>query len=271
MVTPLLLVFVFGTIIGSFLNVIILRFHTGRGITGRSGCFSCGHSLTSLELIPIFSFLFQGGKCKHCNTKISWQYPVVEALTGIVFCAIFAVSGVTVLNVVTITSLIFLIDVITWSVLIVITVYDLKHMIIPDSMSVAFALLAVLRIIALKQSGISFYEQVLPYGIGALVLSGFFFVLWAISKGRWIGLGDSKLAFGMGLYLGITQGLSALAYAFWIGASVALLKMGYERVLLKKQNVTMKSEIPFAPFLILGTLLAFLFQTDVFHIQYFFS
>lgn len=270
------LVFVLGTIIGSFLNVVILRFHTGRGVTGRSGCFSCGNTLSWYELIPVLSFLLQGGKCRKCKAQISWQYPIVELLSGCIFLLLTFHSGI-VSNSSLQVVLSLILDYVIWSVLIVITVYDLKHMIIPDAFSIIFALVSLLKIgVLFLVAGIS-VATILSYGISAIVLSGFFATLWLVSGGRWIGLGDSKLAVGMGLYLGLSAGLSAFAYAFWIGAVVALLQLWRQKVVRNKafhvgeKTITMKSEIPFAPFLVLGTLLAFLFQSDVFHIISLFS
>ncbi|NDE68410.1 prepilin peptidase, partial [bacterium] len=75
--------FVFGTIIGSFLNVVSLRYNTGMGVNGRSRCFSCGKTLRWMELVPILSFVWQMGKCRKCETRISWQYPLIEAVAGL--------------------------------------------------------------------------------------------------------------------------------------------------------------------------------------------
>src|SRR5574343_2050011 len=87
----LILSFVFGAIVGSFLNVVSLRFNTGVGLGGRSKCMSCGTGLTWKELVPIFSFLFQRGACKKCKSKISWQYPLVEFVAGVIFVLIFII------------------------------------------------------------------------------------------------------------------------------------------------------------------------------------
>src|SRR3989344_4234135 len=87
--------FVFGAIIGSFLNVIILRYNTGLsqknsiGFSGRSHCFSCGKNIKWYDLVPVLSFLFLKGRCRHCKSKISIQYPLVEFITGILFLATF--------------------------------------------------------------------------------------------------------------------------------------------------------------------------------------
>ena len=83
----ILIVFVFGTVIGSFLNVVVLRYKTGRKITGRSGCFSCGKKLSALELVPLLSFFFQGGKCTGCSSKISIEYPLIEIFSAAIASA----------------------------------------------------------------------------------------------------------------------------------------------------------------------------------------
>ena len=89
-----ILFFIFGTIVGSFLNVLILRYNTGiSAARGRSFCFSCGKNLNWLELVPVLSFLFQKGKCRGCKSKISWQYPLVECLTGLLFVGVFLRYG----------------------------------------------------------------------------------------------------------------------------------------------------------------------------------
>lgn len=269
-------VFVLGSIIGSFLNVVILRFNTGRGINGRSGCFTCSKPLQWFELIPIVSFLLLKGRCKGCKTKISAQYPIVEAITGAMFVllayteSLFTIPGL-------LTSTLFIFNAIIWSTLIVIVVYDLRHMIIPDSLSAFFVLLTIVRLAAFWKFGLVTNHDLLLFGVAALSMAGFFFALWLISQGRWIGLGDAKIAVGMGLYLGLSEGLSSFAFAFWIGASFALIKMfiyfimGKFQLRKSEKSITMKSEIPFAPFLILGMLLAYVLGSDIFHLSLFLS
>jgi leader peptidase (prepilin peptidase)/N-methyltransferase len=116
-------VFLFGLIVGSFLNVLIYRFNTGQNITGRSHCFSCGKTLKPSHLIPVISFLWQKGKCAYCKSSIAWQYPAVELTTGLLF--VLAASLAT-----SITYFFWLVFI--FSILLVITVYDLRHKIIPD-------------------------------------------------------------------------------------------------------------------------------------------
>ncbi len=270
MITILYLpLFILGTIIGSFLNVIILRFHTGRGVNGRSGCFSCGNTLHWYELIPVLSFSMQKGRCRNCKSRISIQYPLVELLTGFIFCVVVYSQNISLWSGITLLLLAF--DLAIWATLIVVLVYDLKHMIIPDVFSALFALLTFGKLGMLYSEGRLYSGEFTSHIIAALALSGFFAFLWLVSKGKWIGLGDSKLAVGMGLYLGLAQGLSAFVYAFWVGAGFAIIGMAIQKVLKGRKSLGLKTEIPFAPLLILGTLIAFLFQSDVFHLTVFFS
>ena len=239
---PSVIVFAFGRIVGSVLNVVIYRYQTGRTVLGRSGCLRCGHQLAWYELVPVLSFLAQRGRCRACGAKISWQYPLVELLTAYLFCASFNLWGGLLIWPV-------FLDWLLLSLLIVITVYDFRHQIIPDHFVYAFGALALLRAVWLGAPGA-------PVIVG-LSLFAFFAFLWLVSSGRWIGFGDAKLVIGLGLFLGWPDALSATVLAFWIGAAVGLALIAFQRY-----NV--KSEVPFAPFLVLGTLLVYLYQLDIF-------
>ena len=243
--------FLFGLIVGSFLNVVIYRYNTGAGgwriYNGRSRCLACNRSLRWFELIPVFSYIWQGGRCGRCGSAISAQYPLVELATGFLFVAIVGQS---------VTWLAAALAAIIWSLLVVITVYDLRHQIIPDGLvyaaSVAAALLAA-------------SEGRLPSALlAALGLAAFFAALWYFSGGRWMGFGDAKLALTVGLLLGPTRGISAMVLAFWLGAVVGLLLIILSRFAGRSRSYTMKSELPFAPFIILGTALTFFAEINVF-------
>ncbi len=241
--------FILGTIIGSFLNVVILRYNTGVSITGRSGCFSCGKKLEWYELVPILSFLFLRGKCSKCKTKISWQYPLVELATGLLFAFyifIFVPNF----------SFYFLIPtsyyLVIFSLLIVITVYDLRHKIIPDGLVFTFIGLAFLKLF--------YYTNILDILAGPILFIPFF-LLWYLSKGKWMGFGDAKLAIGIGFFMGFAGGVSSIILGFWIGAIAGLLWIGISAMFGK--HIGMKSEIPFAPYLILGMLITFFFHINV--------
>ena len=250
-----LFIFLLGLIIGSFLNVVIYRYNTGstgwwRVLGGRSQCLSCGKTLSWRELFPVVSFLVQRGKCRGCGSKISWQYPLGELATGLLFLGVWQLNFSPVLVP---------FYLIIWSLLVVITVYDLRHQIIPDGLVFGFIGVSLATLL-LKASLILVANGILA----ALLLAGFFWLLWFISRGKWLGLGDAKLALGVGLLLGLKPGISAIALAFWIGAATGLLLILWSKLLSGKQSVTMKSELPFAPFIIIGTALIFFFQLNAF-------
>ncbi len=282
--TSFLLVFVciFGTMIGSFLNVVILRFNTGRGIDGRSGCFTCGTTLHWYELIPIISFVFLRGRCSSCKSVISIQYPLVELANGLLYtflCYRLWISASSLYDSVPLILGSIALSFTLWSSLLVIFVYDLRHKIIPELFSILFflsSLAVTLLSVYISHDIVILYNHLKA----ALMLFSFFLFLYMVSGGRWMGFGDVKLAIGIGMYLGIAQGLSAIAYAFWIGAMYAIIslstqylyqRMGTKYFHLGTKHLTMKSEIPFAPFLIVGTFLAFACASDVFHITFLFN
>jgi prepilin signal peptidase PulO-like enzyme (type II secretory pathway) len=156
------------------------------------------------------------------------------------------------------------------SILVVIFVYDLRHMIIPDEFS--FALSAVSIILLVK---IFYFSSdtviVISHLTSALFVAGFLWLLWFFSDGRWMGFGDVKLMIGLGMLNALPQGVSGLVFAFWIGAVFSLIHLGYSRLRRSLKKITMKTEIPFAPFLIIGSILAFLIGSDIFHLSYLFS
>jgi len=254
-------IFLLGTIIGSFLNVVIFRFNTGKTIVkGRSICMTCSQTLRWYELIPVFSYVFQLGKCRRCSERISHQYPLVELATGIVFVLI-AYHFLPVLSLSPI-SYLFLLSffVFIFSILIVISVYDIRHKIIPDKLVYVYAFVSFLSIFVNHSTfGSLFTLPSLSFIVAGPVLALPFAFLWFVSKGQWMGLGDAKLMLGIGWMLGASLGLASIILAFWIGAVVSLSIM-----FISRQKITMKTEIPFAPFLILSTLIVFLFNLDIF-------
>ncbi len=259
-------VFIFGTIVGSFLNVLILRYNTGvSALRGRSFCFSCGKKLGPLELIPVLSFIIQKGKCRGCQSKISWQYPVIEGLTGALFVFIlikyFGLSGLV------FDTWYLLISLIIISVLVVITVYDIKHKIIPDGLVVTFGVLALIKIaldfFQMDGTPAEVKTHLIWYLVAGPLLALPLFLIWLISRGRWMGLGDPKLVLGIGWFLGPILGLSAIILAFWTGAVYGLALMALSKFKWHGLKIDRKTEVPFAPFLILGFLLVYFFGFDV--------
>ncbi len=240
-------IFIFGLIIGSFLNVVIIRYNTGESIVySGSRCFSCGKRLSWQELVPIFSFLIQKGRCRQCKSKISFQYPLVEFLTALLFLTGF-------LKFFPDFPSVFSYWVIA-SLLIVISVYDFYHQIIPNK---------IVYLLIFFAFGYWFF-------IGGATLTGFlagisffafFFLLWFVSRGRWMGFGDAKIALAGGWLLGFINGLVAIFSAFWIGAIFSIFLL-----LFLPKTFTLKSRIPFGPFLALGIIIAFLFGSIIFKI-----
>ncbi len=239
----------FGLLVGSFLNVLILRVNTGKSVGGRSSCMSCGHQLTTLDLIPVFSYVFLFGKCRHCGSRISLQYPLVELSTAVlyglsayVYWPLFTdnPNSFSVYSLLPM-SLMFVI----MSLLIAVSVYDLRHKIIPDQF--VYPLIVFSGIWHFITFG-SILDFNADFWAGPIFFA-VFALLWLVSRGRWMGLGDAKLVLAIGLLLGLLLGLGALMLAFWSGAIVGIIML-----LLSKSSITMKSEIPFAPFLILGAI-----------------
>ena len=241
----ILFIAVFGVIVGSFLNVVILRYNTGRSIVrGRSACFSCDRSLAWYNLIPVLSFLFQKGRCSSCQSKISWQYPLVELLTAILFTLIYLKFGLT---------FSFLFYSIIFSILIVIAVYDIRHKIIPDGLVYLFVALVFLRLVY-NYSAISPEVAVSSFIDGVLMFL-FLASFWLFSGGTWMGLGDAKLILGLGWLNTICYGVTSLIYSFWLGAVVGIfINLFFKRI----------KEVPFAPFLVAGFMIVFFYGPNLF-------
>lgn len=253
-----LVTFIFGTFIGSFLNVVILRMNTGRGLGGRSHCMSCGKVLGAHELIPVWSYVIQGGKCRSCKSRLSLQYPIVEALSGLVSALIFWKFRVFLNFEPSYYSLLVAYSFIVFSLLLVIFIYDLKHKIIPDNMAYAFIIFSFFApFVYAKSAFILYHISWLTFLSGPLVALPLF-LLWFISRGKWMGFGDVKLALGIGYFLGWSAGFAALFIGFWSGAIVGIILL-----LSKGKEYSLKSQIPFAPFLIFGLALAFFFAINL--------
>lgn len=232
-------IFLFGLIIGSFLNCLIYRLEVGQGfLGGRSYCPNCKHTLSWKDLIPVLSFFWLRGRCRYCQGKISWQYPLVEMAIGLLF---FLIAD-------------YQLPVISYFIipfLVVIFVYDLKHYIIPDR--VIYPVIGLVLVCDLFWSDFSWG---LNFFISAFGAGSFFLLIVLLSRGKWMGVGDVKLAFLMGLILGFPGILPALFLAFFLGAII-----GVGLIIFSKK--TMKSEVPFGPFLVLGTLISLFWGQEI--------
>lgn len=248
-------VFIFGAAIGSFLNVVILRLHEGKSLGGRSHCPYCQHQLSTIDLIPILSYLLQSGKCRYCQHNLSLQYPLVELITALTLTLALLNQESSITSQ---ANLIFLIlnsclILFTISTLIVVSVYDLRWGLIPDKVilpasGIVFTLSTLLFLISSTQ-GFLYYLYCLLTVIG---IGLFFLLLILITRGRGMGGGDLKLAVFIALALGFPNAILAILLGFLTGAigSVILLLVGRK---------SLKSTIPFGPFLALGAYLALLF------------
>lgn len=232
-----ILLFVLGLSVGSFINALVYRLHEKKPIVNdRSACPACDHRLSSYDLIPLVSFAMLLGRCRYCRKRISWQYPLVELLTGIAFILPFTryllpVTGYT--------------DLILYYVfvfiLLLIFTYDLRYMLIPDSISIPSII--IVFIVKILTSDFLIFNSL----IAAAIASGFFLVQFIVSRGRWIGGGDIRLGFLIGLMLGSPVIIAALMLAYILGAVVTLPLVALGRH-------TMKSQIPFGAFLTLATI-----------------
>lgn len=219
-----LIVFLFGSAIGSFLNVVILRYLSGEGIMGRSHCPHCHTTLNWYELFPVISYSIQGGRCRHCHKSISAQYPIVELFTGIAAVVLFP-------NI---------LEFIVFCLLIVLLVIDWRTYLLPDF----FVLLLTVAVLLSGRASL----------FGLLIGAGFLLFLWAITSGKGIGFGDIKLMIPIGLFFGGGGTTLVLAAAFVVGGIIGLY-------LLITKQATRKTAIPFGPYLAGAAAILLLFPS----------
>lgn len=261
---------VLGLIFGSFANALVWRLHeagageedsgkqTKRDLSiwrGRSMCTSCYHTLSAKDLVPVLSWLELRGHCRYCREKISWQYPLVELVTAGLFVASyiwwptsFDIQGK--------------VNFVLWLAVLVgfvaLTIYDFKWMMLPNKL--LFPLIGAALVV--EVINLAFYggtkHDVIQLGLAVAVASGFFYVIYQVSKGAWIGGGDIKL----GLLIGLLLPSAWLAYLCLFFASLIGSAAILPGLLLSKK-ITRTSHIPFGPFLIMATIVTKLFGTSI--------
>ncbi|MGE5551939.1 MAG: prepilin peptidase [Bacteroidota bacterium] len=221
---------IFGLAIGSFLNVVIYRLPRGESLVWpRSACPGCGHVLGVLDLFPLLSFLFLGGKCRYCSRSISWQYPLVEAMTGVSYCLLAIRYGI---------GLEFLVFAIYAALLIAVAGIDLHHMVIPDVLSLPGMGLGLLYGLARGRLA----ESLLGAAVGGGTLLAVYYATLFLLKKEGLGLGDAKLLAMIGALLGWRGALFTILLGSLFGSIIGLIMIVGGR--LKRGE-----PMPFGPYL----------------------
>lgn len=265
------ILFVFGLIFGSFLNVVALRYNGDHFlfdpavIGGRSRCPKCDHQLRWFELVPLLSFFIQGARCRGCKARIGFQYPAVELLMGIIFAAVPARLAMALPTYTLPLGIFAALWILAFVFLILISYVDIRLNIIPDECHWMLGALAVVIVIV---SGFFFgpanHSLLGPYAwilglqgsvlvahlAGAVFGFAFFEILVLVTRGRGMGMGDVKLALPLGFLFGWPDILAVFGAAFVIGAVA-----GTVGILFKRK--TMKATLPFVPFLAVGSMVVF--------------
>ncbi|MBR6303410.1 MAG: prepilin peptidase [Lachnospiraceae bacterium] len=230
-----IIIFLYGIVIGSFLNVLIYRIPKHENIaTKRSHCMECGYQLKWYDLIPLFSYLFLRGRCRKCGTRISIQYPIIEAANGILYVLIFLRYGLTIET---------LLYCLLFSALLALSVIDFRTFEIPVGFNIFILILGLVRVA-------TDYKNWLLYLIGLVSVSLFLFAIFAITKGRGIGGGDVKLMAATGLLLGWKLNLLGFVMGCILGSIIHIIRMK-----VSKEGRT----LAMGPYLSLGVVLTVFF------------
>jgi prepilin signal peptidase PulO-like enzyme (type II secretory pathway) len=254
----IILIFILGLCIGSFLNVLIYRLPLDLSLKGRSFCPKCKKKISWYDNIPLLSFVLLKGKCRYCHSPISFQYPFVEALTGILFVISFFLLFNTnhelrIMNNGNFDYGFWITLFFTFWVLsafLAIFIIDLKHQIIPDQLIISSLVAVIFYEFIIRDS--SFILHIMSAAAASL----FFYFLYKITKEKGMGFGDVKLVFLMGLILGYPDIVLALYLAFLTGAVVGV-------ILIIARIKKLKQPIAFGPFLSLATIVSYFWGTEI--------
>ena len=248
------LITLFGMIIGSFLNVCIYRIPAGLSIVKpRSRCGNCGKVLTAIDMIPLFSWIFLRGKCRNCQSNISFRYPFVELIEGLLFLSIYIKFGI---SYDTLVLWIFV------SLLTVIFFIDYDHKIIPNSIVIFGLIVGIIPVIMSRINLYSFYPVTswltpvlavfIPVGVMILIA----ILSFVIARRSGIGMGDIKVFAPIGLFLGWKFALVVIWLSFVLGGFFGI----YWLIGLKKDKM---ETIPFAPFIVVSCLIAIFYGKEL--------
>lgn len=258
----LVFIFIFGLIIGSFLNCLLWRLYKEESLLGRSYCPNCRHQINWYDNIPILSFIFLGGRCRHCQKNISWQYPLVEFLTGLLFVLAFiknlgllgGLAGLVNYNSIDLIwqfnsvkfGLTLFRDFFVIAIMLIILVYDLRWYLISNLVIVPAAIVIFLLNLLL---GFSWYNLILF----AIISSGFFLLQFILTKRRGIGEGDIWLGFLLGLiFPQLALWWLMIIVAYLLGSLCALALL-----ILKRKKWS--SKLPLGVFLATSSLIVLLY------------
>jgi leader peptidase (prepilin peptidase)/N-methyltransferase len=266
--SALVILFAFGLAIGSFLNVVATRYdgeHFLFGtklIGGRSHCTHCKKTLRWFELVPLLSFLIQGGRCRRCKARLSVQYPVIELISGIVFVSVPLALGVGAPMGAATVAVAPIIAAALWiailEALLVMSLVDVRLGIIPDEINIFLGVAGIALAIFSAGSAGGQEGVVLAKIIGAAVAGVFFTLLIAVTRSKGMGVGDLKLAIPLGLIFGWPDIVLVLMLSFVIGAIAGLFAIA-------RGKNTIKGTLPFGPFLALGGAIVFFWGSQIFN------
>jgi leader peptidase (prepilin peptidase)/N-methyltransferase len=249
-----------GLCFGSFVNALVYRLHEQKRtkknknlsvLHGRSMCVHCHHTLAWYDLLPVISWLSLRGRCRYCHKPISIQYPLVEIMLATLFVLSYVYFPYQLSDIRH--QILFVFWLVFLTGFMAMGVYDLRWMILPDKLTYPLTGLAAIQVIV--QAVIAQdYGIIAGAGLGLFSVGGFFYVLFQVSNGKWIGGGDVKLGFLLGLLAGgLIEGLMVVFVASLLG-TLAMVPL----LIARKQ--TLQKRIPFGPFLIAATIIVYLFS-----------
>lgn len=262
----ILLIVIFGLCLGSFVNALVWRINEQEKLkkkkglksknellasklnilNGRSMCPNCKHELSPVDLIPIVSWIALGGKCRYCRKPISWQYPLVEAVTTLLFIVSYAWWPATLHGY---QIALFILWLILLVGLIALAVYDLKWMLLPNRIIRPLLFIALVMALVTVIGSTGHLKALLNVFLAVLIGGGIFYVLFQVSKGKWIGGGDVRLGLVLGLVMS-TPGKSILLIFL-----ASVIGTAFSLPLLATNKLKRNSVIPFGPFLIIAAVI----------------
>lgn len=267
----ILILIIIGLCVGSFVNALVWRIHEQEAentkqkpnakylkslsvLKGRSICPNCKHGLGKRDLIPIFSWISLKGRCRYCKKSISVQYPLVEASTALLFIFSYIFWP---FKFVDWEVIIFILWLMMCTGFMALIVYDFKWKILPDKIIFPLYIIGIAMALLRLQQTDNLWAGVINLILASLTGGGIFYILFQVSKGKWIGGGDVKLGFLLGLMVSTPAKSILLIFVASILGCVASLS------LIKSGKLGLKSTIPFGPFLIFGAIITILFGTSI--------